>query len=102
MDPDRRQKWDGNATRLFLFGFVCFKRKSIEKHQQLKMLQAYSLPLLLGYNKNSCLVMRKASWDPAALQLFTPSWGAEGVPVSAARQHGAPHAGTGRLPNSDL
>lgn len=35
----------------FVIGFVCFKRKLIEKHQQLKMLQAYSLPLLLGYDK---------------------------------------------------
>lgn len=86
----------------FVIAFVCFKRKLIEKHQQLKMLQAYSLPLLLGYNKNSCPVMRRASWDPAALRLLAPSWGAEGVPVSAAQQHGAPHAGTGRLPNSDL
>lgn len=51
----------------FVIRFVYFKRKLIEKHVQLKMLQAYSLPLLLGYNKNSCLVMRRASWDPAAL-----------------------------------
>lgn len=86
----------------FVIRFVYFKRKLIEKHQQLKMLQAYSLPLLLGYNKNSCLVMRRASWDPAALRLFTPGWGAEGLLVSAAQQHGAPHTGTGRLPNSDL
>lgn len=86
----------------FVIGFVCFKRKVIEKHQQLKMLQAYRLPLLLGYDKNSCPVMRRASWDPAALRLFTPDWGVEGVPISAARQHGAPHTGTGRLPNSDL
>jgi len=86
----------------FVIGLVCFKGKLIEKHQQLKMLHAYSLPLIPGCDKNSRPVMRRASWDPAALRLFTPGWGAEGVPISAARQHGAPHAGTGRLPNSDL
>lgn len=85
-----------------VLGFVCFKRKLTEKHQQLKMLQAHSLPLLLGHDKTSRPVMRRASWDPAALQLFIPGWGAEGVPISAAQQHGAPHTGTGRRPNSDL
>lgn len=64
----------------FVIGFVCFKRKLTEKHQQLEMLRAYSLPLLLGYDKNSCPVMRRACWDAAAPWLFTPSRGTEGFP----------------------